>query len=335
MTTPLLSISNLSIEFVNRQSTVRVVDEVGFDLPKGESVGLVGESGSGKSLTALSLLRLIEMPPARIASGTAFFKGRDLLSMPAAELRKTRGRDIGMIFQEPMSALNPIMKVGEQISEVLLLHTDLSQRERKNRVIELLQSVGIEDAKGRLNSFPHEFSGGMRQRVMIAMAMACDPELLIADEPTTALDVTVQAQVMDLMADIRDQKGTSILLISHDLGVIADICSQLVVMYAGRIVEAGPAGPIFSAPQHPYTQGLMASIPRLDGAERRLFQIPGNVPAPGSIRKGCVFAPRCAHATSHCRSERPPSFDLGGGHIAACWLAENTLAVAESTEARQ
>ena len=316
---PLLRVRDLTIAFGVGENPPRAVDGVGFEVAVGGAVGIVGESGSGKSVTALSILRLLGTG-ARILAGEILFEGTDLLTLPAARLPDIRGRDIAMIFQEPMSALNPLMTIGDQVAEAILLHQPLARATRRARVIDLLGLVGIPDPEARLGAYPHQFSGGMRQRVMIAMALACSPKLLIADEPTTALDVTIQAQVLALMTRIRAKTGTAILLISHDLGVIAEMCERVVVMYAGRVVEEGPVRGIFNHATHPYTRGLLQSVPRLDDDRRRLSQIPGAVPMPGQVRAGCPFRARCAPAIPRCAEAMPPLRDVGEGHRAACWV---------------
>jgi len=316
--TALLEVRDLVVTFGKPDRAVRAVDGVGFSIPAGGTVGLVGESGSGKSVTALAILRLIG-GSGRVAGGEILFEGEDLLALPASRMPEIRGRDIAMIFQEPMSSLNPLMTIGAQVEEAILLHRDLPQAERRARSVELLRLVGIPDAESRLAAYPHQFSGGMRQRVMIAMALACNPKLLIADEPTTALDVTIQAQVLALMRRIREATGTAILLISHDLGVIAEMCERVVVLYAGRVVEDGAARDIFRRATHPYTRGLLESVPRLDDERHRLSQIPGSVPLPGQITHGCPFRPRCALAMPRCAEEMPPLRTLQEGHRAACW----------------
>ncbi|WP_431284577.1 ABC transporter ATP-binding protein [Humitalea sp. 24SJ18S-53] len=315
----LLRIQDLTVAFGPKDRPVRAVDGVSFAVEAGGAVGLVGESGSGKSVTALSILRLIAAP-GRIVAGSVEFEGVDLLRLPADRMPEIRGRDIAMIFQEPMSSLNPLMTIGDQVAEAILLHQPLSRTARRARVIELLGLVGIPDAEGRLGAYPHQFSGGMRQRVMIAMALACNPKLLIADEPTTALDVTIQAQVLALMARIRAATNTAILLISHDLGVIAEMCERVVVMYASRVVEEGAVHSIFRQAAHPYTRGLLQAIPRLHDDRHRLHQIPGSVPLPGQVTAGCPFLARCDLHVARCASEMPPLTVLGDGHRAACWV---------------
>ncbi|MEJ1159409.1 ABC transporter ATP-binding protein [Prosthecomicrobium sp. N25] len=320
MSEALLKVENLSVEF-GSATPIRVVDAVSFEIGAGRSVGIVGESGSGKSMTSLSILRLIPEPPGRIASGRILFDGTDLLTLPRARMPEIRGREIAMIFQEPMSSLNPVMTIGDQIGEAILLHERMPREARRRRVLELLKLVGIPDPAGRVDAYPHQFSGGMRQRVMIAMAVACNPRLLIADEPTTALDVTIQAQVLALIADIRRRLGTAVLLISHDLGVIADACERVIVMYAGRVVETGAVRDIFRAPRHPYTRALLQSIPRLDDDRERLYQIPGGVPTAGSVKAGCAFFARCPVRRERCAVDQPPTFAFGPDHGAACWVA--------------
>ena len=321
MTRPLLKITDLSVEFGPRQRPLRVVDGVGFELAPGECIGIVGESGSGKSITSLSILRLIPDPPGHIAAGRIEFEGRDLLQLPADEMPAIRGKDIAMIFQEPMSSLNPVMTIGDQIGEAIMLHEPLDKVARRARVIEMLGLVGIPHPEERLGAFPHEFSGGMRQRVMIAMALACNPKVLIADEPTTALDVTIQAQVLDLIQHLRKTFHTAVILISHDLGVIADVADKVAVMYCGRIVETADVETIFARPAHPYTQGLLRSIPSGNDGAARLYQIPGSVPAPSERGPGCAFYPRCPLHQPVCLTAVPPLFPLGGGQSAACYVA--------------
>jgi oligopeptide/dipeptide ABC transporter ATP-binding protein len=330
MTTPLLDITDLTIEFGPPARPVKAVDGVAFAIEAGGSVGVVGESGSGKSLTALAILRLIPDPPGRISAGRIVFAGTDLLGLPRERMPDIRGREIAMIFQEPMSSLNPVMTIGDQIAEVLYLHEQLSRRERRARVIATLASVGMPAPEERLGAFPHQFSGGMRQRVMIAMAVACNPKLLIADEPTTALDVTVQAQVLTLMRQLRTRLNTALLFVSHDLRVIAEIADRVVVMYAGKVVETGEVRDIFRYPGHPYTQALLQSIPRVEGGgggddRRRLYQIPGGVPSPAARPPGCPFAPRCPSRLAICTQEMPPMFALGGTHQAACWRNDGAV----------
>jgi len=320
MAAPLLAVEDLAVEFGPKGRAVRAVDGVSFEVAAGAAVGIVGESGSGKSVTSLSILRLVAEPPGRIVRGRILFEGVDLLRLPSARMPDIRGRDIAMIFQEPMSSLNPLMTIGDQIGEAILLHERIGREARRRKVLELLKLVGIPDPAGRVDAYPHQFSGGMRQRVMIAMALACNPKLLIADEPTTALDVTIQAQVLELMKRIRAATNTAILLISHDLGIIADVCERVIVMYAGRVVEDGDVGSIFHRAAHPYTRGLLQSIPRLNDDRRRLHQIPGSVPAPGEARAGCPFTSRCPVRIERCAAEMPPMVRHGAEHRAACWV---------------
>jgi peptide/nickel transport system ATP-binding protein len=321
---PLLEIDGLKTHFFTRDGVVRAVDGVSFVVYPGETLAVVGESGCGKSVTSLSVLRLIASPPGRVVGGRIRFQGRDLLALPEREMRKLRGNDISMIFQEPMTSLNPVLTIGRQIAEALTLHRGLARAEALGRAIEMLRLVDIPEPERRVTEYPHQLSGGMRQRVMIAMALACDPRLLIADEPTTALDVTIQAQILDLMRALKDKTGAAIVLITHDLGVVAEMAQRVVVMYAGRKVEEAPVESLFARPRHPYTRGLLSSIPRLGDAaagRRRLAEIPGLVPSLREPVAGCLFAPRCAYATERCRREYPPLEEKGGGHSVACWEA--------------
>ncbi|MBK6536074.1 MAG: ABC transporter ATP-binding protein [Deltaproteobacteria bacterium] len=306
MTEALLSIRHLCTEFATDEGRLRAVDDVSFDLPPGGALGLVGESGCGKSVTSLSVLRLIQSP-GRIASGQILFEGRDLLSLSEREMRKVRGAHIGMIFQEPMSSLNPVYTVGDQIAEVLTLHRQLPRRAAWERAIDLLTQVGIPSPAERAGAYPHQLSGGMRQRVMIAMALACEPKLLIADEPTTALDVTIQAQIIELLRDLRARLGMAVLLITHDLGLVAEFAEDVVVMYAGRVVERAPVAELFADPRHPYTQGLLRSVPSYGDnlGARRLPTIPGMVPDLRSLPSGCRFRDRCDKAFALCAEEEP------------------------------
>ncbi|WP_233509742.1 ABC transporter ATP-binding protein [Actinomadura craniellae] len=315
---PLLEIEDLVVDFATDDGAVRAVDGAGYAVMPGETLGVVGESGSGKSVTALSALGLIK-PPGRVVSGRVVFDGTDLRTLPPRELRRLRGGRIAMIFQDPMTALNPVMSIGAQLREALRLHRPgMSRAAARKRAAELLTLVGVPGAERRLRQYPHEFSGGMRQRAMIAMAIANDPDLLIADEPTTALDVTVQAQVLDLLRLTRRETGAATVLITHDLGVVAELADRVVVMYAGRVVEHGPVAEIFGAPRHPYTRGLLESLPRLDGDADELTPIPGTPPAPGEAAPGCPFAPRCALARDRCRTERPELAPTGPGRASAC-----------------
>ena len=322
---PLLRVQDLSVEFGPKASPIRVINQVSFEVNPGGAVGIVGESGSGKSITSLAIMGLIPNPPGRIVEGLVEFEGVNLLTLPKARLPDMRGRDIAMIFQEPMSSLNPVMKIGDQIAEAIKLHEKISREQRRDRVIELLKLVGIPNPEGRLGAYPHQFSGGMRQRVMIAIAVACNPKLLIADEPTTALDVTIQAQVLELMHKIRRTLNTAVLLISHDLGVIADVCERVIVMYSGRVVEDADVRSIFRNPSHPYTRGLLQSIPRLNDDRTRLYQIPGSVPLAGTIKKGCPFFARCPDRIGKCAEEMPPMFIVSQSQRAACWVTAGAV----------
>ena len=325
MSAALLSVQDLVVEFGPPGRSILAVDHVNLELPAKNCLGLVGESGSGKSMTSLAIMRLIPTPPGRITSGRIEFANRNLLSASEDAMADIRGREIGMIFQEPMSSLNPVMTIGDQIEEVLLLHEPLSRRERRERVLVGLAAVGIARPEQRLGSYPNEFSGGMRQRVMIAMALACNPKLLIADEPTTALDVTVQAQVLDVIRRARQTRDMSVLLISHDLGVIAEMSDTVAVMYSGSIVETGAVEDVFHRPAHPYTRGLLQAMPRLEDTRERLYQISGNVPSPWQRPAGCLFAPRCPLQSKVCVEARPPMFDYGGTQRAACWVTSGTV----------
>jgi len=320
---PLLQIEGLRVQFETEHGRVPAVDGLTLDIGPGEAVGLVGESGCGKSVAALALLRLLPTPPARVAGGRVVFRGRDVLAMDRRALRALRGGDVAMVFQEPMTALNPVFRVGDQVAEAVRAHQDVSRAEARTRAARLLGDVGIPDPEARARDYPHEFSGGMRQRAMLAMALAGDPALLVADEPTTALDVTVQAQILDLLGTIRRERGTSLLLISHDLGVVADVVDRVVVMYAGRDVEQAPAAALFAEPGHPYTRALLQSRPWLGGMEKtRLPSIPGAVPTGVERPAGCPFHPRCEHAVERCREEPPAVRDAGPGRRAACHRLE-------------
>ena len=320
---PLLEVDDLKTYFYTRDGIVRAVDGVSFSVYPAETLAVVGESGCGKSVTSLSILRLIASPPGRIVGGHLKFGGRDLLALSEDEMRDVRGNEISMIFQEPMTSLNPVLTIGRQIAEALTLHRGLSRKAALERAGELLKLVHIPEAARRIDQYPHQLSGGMRQRVMIAMALACNPRLLIADEPTTALDVTIQAQILDLMRELQEKTGTAIVLITHDLGVVAETAQRVVVMYAGRKVEEAPVGELFARPRHPYTEGLLASMPRLDDAQTqarsRLSEIPGTVPSLKEDIAGCLLAPRCRYATERCRREYPPLEEKQPAHFAACW----------------
>ena len=320
---PLLEVDGLKTYFYTRDGIVRAVDGVSFFVYPGETLAVVGESGCGKSVTSLSILRLIASPPGKIVAGRLMFEGRDLLGLSDDQMRAVRGNEISMIFQEPMTSLNPVLTIGRQIAEALVLHRGLTRQQALARAEEMLTLVNIPEAARRIEQYPHQLSGGMRQRVMIAMALACNPRLLIADEPTTALDVTIQAQILDLMRGLKQKTGAAIVLITHDLGVVAEMAQRVVVMYAGRKVEEAPVDELFARPRHPYTEGLLKSIPRLDHAEaadrQRLAEIPGMVPSLKEEMVGCVFAPRCGYATERCRREYPPLEEKVPAHFAACW----------------
>ena len=321
----LLDVQDLQTQFDTPDGTVRAVQGLSFSIDAGETVAIVGESGCGKSVTSLSILRLIAMPPGRLM-GQVMFDGRDLLQLPEAEMRRLRGNAISMIFQEPMTSLNPVLTVGRQIGEALRLHQGLDRAAATARAVEMLDLVGISAPTRRVREFPHQLSGGMRQRVMIAMALACNPKLLIADEPTTALDVTIQAQILDLMRDLKTRLGSAIMLITHDLGVVAEMAERVIVMYAGRKVEEAPVRELFARPLHPYTRGLLGAVPRLGsslhGAGRtKLAEIPGLVPSLRAVIPGCPFAGRCAMATEHCRTVAPAVEAKAPGHLAACHYA--------------
>jgi oligopeptide transport system ATP-binding protein len=323
-TAPLLDVRNLVTQFVTDAGPVQVVKDVSFQINDGETLGLVGESGCGKSVTALSIMQLVQTPPGKIASGEIFFQGRDLLQLSGDEMRAIRGREIAMIFQEPMTSLNPVLTIERQLTEPMRLHLGMTKNQAQNRAIELLELVGIPDAGDRVKDFPHRMSGGQRQRVMIAMALSCNPKLLIADEPTTALDVTIQAQILELMMSLSQEFGTALLIITHNLGVVARFADRVNVMYSGGIREMGPADNIFDRPRHPYTVGLLNAIPRFDQGDRtRLQAIEGEIPDPGSRPSGCSFNPRCPWVTEKCTIDEPPLISVGTDHMSACWESEN------------
>ncbi|WP_103104964.1 ABC transporter ATP-binding protein [Brevibacillus reuszeri] len=315
----LLEIKGLKTYFQTDEGVVPAVDGVDITVYEGETVGIVGESGCGKSVTSLTTMRLT---PGKVVDGSITFQGRDLLALSDEEIRKVRGNEMAMIFQEPMTSLNPVFTIGQQIGEAVEIHMQYNKQQARQRTIEMLKLVGIPRAEQIVDEYPHQLSGGMRQRVMIAMAMSCNPKLLIADEPTTALDVTIQAQILDLMRELKEKHNTAIMMITHDLGVVAEMCDRVVVMYAGKVVEEADVVTLFTNPKHPYTQGLMKSIPRLDGTEQRLYSIKGSVPIPGSLRKGCTFAPRCEYATDICREGVPELVKVEEGHSCRCWLYE-------------
>jgi len=318
---PLLAVGDLSTEFKTDHGRFRAVDAVSFSLEKGKTLGVVGESGCGKSVTALSIMGLVPNPPGNIVGGSIRFEGEELVGLAPEKYQSLRGNRMGMIFQEPMTSLNPAFTVGDQISEAILRHAQVSQEEAKARTIELLRRVRIPSPEKRFDDYPHKLSGGMRQRAMIAMALSCSPDLLIADEPTTALDVTIQAQILDLLGELRAETGMAIMLITHDLGVIAEMADEVLVMYAGRVIERAPAAALFSTPQHPYTIGLMGSVPRLDLEQERLAAIQGQVPNLTSLPRGCRFRARCPFAIAACAETDPPLVEVAPGHQAACLRA--------------
>ncbi|MBP2241163.1 peptide/nickel transport system ATP-binding protein [Cytobacillus eiseniae] len=320
--TALLELKNLKTHFQRRKTTIPAVDGVDLVINKGETVALVGESGSGKSITSLSIMRLIPSPPGKIVDGEILFNGNDLVKLSDNEMCKIRGNDISMIFQEPMTSLNPVLTIGEQIIEVLMYHQKMSKNAARQKAVEMLELVGFSRAKALIDDYPHRLSGGMRQRVMIAIAMSCNPKLLIADEPTTALDVTIQAQILDLMKELSKKYDTSILLITHDLGVVSEIADRVVVMYCGQVVEEASVDDLFEEPLHPYTNGLMGSIPSLDGDVDRLYSIAGTVPPPEHFPVGCRFAPRCPHAFDRCRNEAP-ALQRKGSRSVRCFLHDD------------
>ncbi len=331
----LLEINNLKTHFRTRDGWVHAVDGVSFSIAPGEKLGVVGESGCGKSVTALSIMRLIQRPPGEIVDGSILFGGQDLLDISESAMRKVRGKQIGMIFQDPLNSLNPVMTIGSQITEVLELHLGLRGQAARNRTAELLREVGIPEAEKRLHSYPHQFSGGMRQRVMIAMALACRPQLIIADEPTTALDVTVQAQILELINSISTEYKSAVMLITHDLGVVAGMTDRVVVMYAGNVIEMAPTEELFANPRHPYTLGLLASVPRLDEERQEMLTpIEGSPPDLLHPPQGCRFAPRCLFVTSQCKNP-PPLRSVGSNHIAACWYDINNPTEQQRAEARR
>lgn len=313
----LLDIKGLKTYFYTDEGVVAAVDGVDINIREGETVGIVGESGSGKSVTSLTAMRLT---PGKVVEGSITFDGKDIMSLSEEQMREIRGNQMAMIFQEPMTSLNPVFTVGDQIGEVVRIHMNYSKAQAKERAIEMLKLVGIPRPEQIVDEYPHRLSGGMRQRVMIAMAMACNPKLLIADEPTTALDVTIQAQILDLMRELKSTKGTAIMMITHDLGVVAEMCDRVVVMYDGKVVEESDVVTLFTNPKHPYTQGLMKSMPTLETEEKRLYSIKGSVPAQGTLRIGCSFAPRCEFAMDVCSTHSPHLEEINSGHLSRCWL---------------
>jgi peptide/nickel transport system ATP-binding protein len=331
----LLEVENLQAFFYTRRGIVKAVDGVSFSVAGAETLAIVGESGCGKSATALSLMRLLPDPPGRIVGGSVRLAGTDLIALDEEAMRAVRGKDISMIFQEPMTSLNPVMTIGAQIAEVVLLHERSSTAAARRKAVEMLRTVRIPEPQQRAGEYPHQLSGGMRQRAMIAMALACSPKVLIADEPTTALDVTIQAQILEIILELQVKLGTAVILITHDLGVVAETAQRVIVMYAGRKVEEAPVGELFARPLHPYTRGLLASIPRLplmqgdsERADGRLREIPGLVPALSDLPQGCAFAPRCAFADERCRKQYPPYEEKRAGHWAACWNSDTRYGAA-------
>ena len=324
----LLQIKNLAVHFHTREGIVKAVDGISYDLKEGETMGLVGESGCGKTVSSLALMGLIPSPPGRIEGGQVLFEGRDLRKLSESQMRRIRGNRIAMVFQEPMTSLNPALTIGRQLTEVLELHLNMGKHEARTRAVELLQLVDMPDPRRRVKEYPHQLSGGMRQRVMIAMAMSCNPKLLIADEPTTALDVTIQAQIMELMKKVTQEFGTALIIITHNLGLVARYADRVCVMYAGKIVERGSTAELYDNTRHPYTVGLLHSVPRLDGPQKeKLTPIQGASPDLIDLPTGCSFRPRCPYAIERCAVEEPPliSLDLDSEHVSACWLAD-TLA---------
>ncbi|MFN2453828.1 MAG: ABC transporter ATP-binding protein [Pyrinomonadaceae bacterium] len=318
----ILEVRDLRTHFETEDGTVKAVDGIGFELKRGETLGIVGESGSGKSVTNLSVIRLIPEPPGRIVSGEIIFDGQDMLALPTDEVRKIRGKRIAMIFQDPMTSLNPFMRISKQLMELTQLHLGFTKDQSYEHAIKMLETVGIPDARSRVDSYPHEFSGGMRQRVMIAMALSCEPELLIADEPTTALDVTIQAQILELIKKLKQETGTSVILITHDLGVVAGMTDHIIVMYAGKVFEQAPTTELFACPGNPYTKGLLRSVPDPTSEQGSLYQIPGLPPDVAHLPPGCPFAPRCERAEEICRKEFPPFVALTPDHHSLCHFAE-------------
>ena len=320
MSQTVLQIKELKTYFYTDSGEVPAVDGISFTINEGEVLGIVGESGCGKSVTSLSVMGLVPYPPGKIVNGQILYRNEDLVQASEKRMRSIRGNDIAMIFQEPMTSLNPVLTIGDQVSESIRIHKNLKKKDAWQQAVKMLQIVGIPRAEQIVNEYPHQLSGGMRQRVMIAIAMSCQPKLLIADEPTTALDVTIQAQILDLIRKLNKEKGTAIMLITHDLGVVAEICERVIVMYGGKIVEEGSVSTILKNPKHPYTQGLIRSLPKIHEQEERLYSIPGNVPKPGSITKGCRFAPRCGQAFQECSEIDPELVYIEEAHLCRCLL---------------
>ncbi len=327
----LLEINNLCTYFNTEDGVVKAVDGISFTLKRGETLGIVGESGSGKSVTNLSIIRLIPDPPGKIVAGEVIFNGQDILLLPDDEVRKIRGRRIAMIFQDPMTSLNPFLKISRQLMEMTQLHLGHSKSQAYEHAIKMLTTVGIPDARARVDNYPHEFSGGMRQRVMIAMALSCEPQLLIADEPTTALDVTIQAQILELIRKLKKETGTSVILITHDLGVVAGMTDHIIVMYAGKVFEQAKTSALFARPANPYTKGLLRSVPDPTTEQGKLYQIPGSPPDVAHLQPGCPFAPRCERAEDICRREFPPFVEVTPDHHSLCHFADEVFAASNST----
>jgi len=326
----LLEVENMQTQFFTSAGTVKAVDGISYTVDEGETVAIVGESGCGKSVSALSILRLIPDPPGRIVGGRVLLQGNDLLTLPDKDIRRVRGRDIAMVFQEPMTSLNPVLTVGRQLTESLIHHMAMDEQKAQARAVELLGMVGISEPDRRLRQYPHHFSGGMRQRVMIAMALSCEPKLIIADEPTTALDVTIQAQILELMKDLTKRLGVALVIITHNLGVVARYADRVNVMYAGKIVERGLAADVYGNPKHPYTIGLLASVPRIDQRRgERLIPIEGQPPDLTTLDDGCAFRPRCRFAVARCNDAIPTLETVGEGHLSACWESSNLVSLSE------
>ena len=315
----ILEIKDLCVEFQTVEGTVHAVDHLNYNLHKGEKLGIVGESGSGKSVSSLGMMQLIPNPPGRITGGEILYHGKDLVKASEKEMQKIRGNEISMIFQEPMTSLNPIIKCGKQIAESLRLHRGMKKKEAMEEAVRMMRAVGIANPEVRAHEYPHQMSGGMRQRVMIAMALACQPQILIADEPTTALDVTIQAQILDLIRELNESMGTSVVFITHDLGVVSELCDTVIVMYTGHIVEQAPVKELFESPKHPYTKGLLNAIPKITRERDPLETIEGMVPNPTERIEGCSFSPRCPYATDQCRKAGPPMAELSDGRLVRCW----------------
>ncbi|WP_456272041.1 ABC transporter ATP-binding protein [Bacillus sp. AK031] len=331
--TPILKVEELQTTFFTDDGEIPAVDSVNFHVNEGEVLGIVGESGCGKSVTSLSIMGLVPSPPGKVTGGKILFKDEDLTKATEKRMREIRGNDIAMIFQEPMTSLNPVFTIGNQLTEAIRIHKKNSKAQAKEDAVRIMQLVGLPRAEELMNEYPHQLSGGMRQRVMIAMAMACDPKVLIADEPTTALDVTIQAQILKLMKQLNKEMNTAVILITHDLGVVAETCERLVVMYSGKVVEEGSVEDIFNDPQHPYTKGLIQSVPDMRFKKQKLYSIPGSVPKPGSIKHGCRFAARCEYAFDRCLAETPELYETAPGHRSRCFLYDSKEGIAHGSTA--